>query len=82
MKLLFLLLLFILACSSTPEENSISYTCKSGHKLTCPKNKCDEYCRKYESYDDPNMIQRKTSSEDNPFILDQTEEQVEFGHGN
>ena len=81
MRIFFLTFLFTMACSSTPDEEKIEYTCKQGHKLTCPKNKCDEYCKKYEAYDDPNMIKRSGDS-DNPFILDDTEEQVEFGHGN
>ncbi len=71
----------MLACSSTSEEETISYTCKQGHKISCIKRECEEKCRKYEAYDDPNIIQRKSDS-DNPFILDDTEEQVEFGHGN
>jgi len=81
MKILFPIFLVMFSCSSTPEGETISYTCKQGHKLTCPKNKCEELCRKYESYDDPNMIKSKSDS-DNPFILDNTQEQVIFGHGN
>lgn len=81
MKEIYLISLLLLGCATTTDGPKIEYTCKEGHKITCPKNKCEEFCRKYESYDDPNVIQRKTSSE-NPFILDQTEEQVIFGHGN
>ena len=68
-------------CSSTPEGETITYTCKQGHKISCIKRECEEKCRKYDAYDDPNIIQGKSDS-DNPFILDENEEEVEFGHGN
>ncbi len=71
----------MVSCSSATNQETIEYTCKTGKKIKCPKNKCDDYCRKYDSYDDSNYV-RSTGDSDNPFQLDQVEEQVEFGHGN
>jgi hypothetical protein len=83
LKTIFFIVIFqiFLGCSSTSEGETITYNCKQGHKISCIKKECEEKCRKYSAYDDPNIIKRKSDS-DNPFILDDTEEQVEFGHGN